>query len=474
MKKVEVSVTREREYDVAVIGGGIAGVTAAIAAARNGTKTVLIEESGVLGGQATLGIVTPLDARKDLKGKPFGGILTEISEELISLGKQYGSGGDEAKIMPIASPHLLKYLLLKKCLESGVVVLFHSVFFGAEKQGNEISSVLILTKNGVERIVAKTFIDASGDGALIEKSGAPFTLGCERESYAVLQEAGLNVLHESSEKSVDYSDKKAMQPVSIFFTLGGVDVEKAYTYNNKNFKIGDLEITKEKLAKWKFYGTCGFEENGDKMPLPQGRILVTHGTRKDVAVVNMSRVTGINGADADSLNEGEYKAQLQVIAIVDFLKTFVDGFENCYLIQSGNTLGIRETRRLKGETVLNGLNVINGNRTAYPVARGSYIIDIHDPSGRGKAIGGNIKGDFYDIPYGALITKNVPNLLAVGRCISADHVAHSSTRIQGTCMLTGQAAGVAAAISVVSGVQACDLSEKLVHERLLVEGVYLD
>ena len=205
---------------VAVIGGGIAGVTAAIAAARNGTKTVLIEESGVLGGQATLGIVTPLDARKDLKGKPFGGILTEISEELISLGKQYGSGGDEAKIMPIASPHLLKYLLLKKCLESGVVVLFHSVFFGAEKQGNEISSVLILTKNGVERIVAKTFIDASGDGALIEKSGAPFTLGCERESYAVLQEAGLNVLHESSEKSVDYSDKKAMQPVSIFFTLG--------------------------------------------------------------------------------------------------------------------------------------------------------------------------------------------------------------------------------------------------------------
>lgn len=474
MEKVEVGITRVRKYDVAVVGGGIAGATSAIAAARNGAKTVLIEESSVLGGQATLGIVTPLDARTDLRGKPFGGILTEISQELISLGKQYCLGGDETKTTPIASPHLLKYLLLKKCLDAGVDVLFHSVLFGVEKHEKEISAVLILTKNGVERIVAKTFIDASGNGDLIEKSGAPFALGCERESYAVLQQAGLNVLHESDEKSVDYSEQKAMQPVSIFFTLGGVDMEKAYTYNNKNFKIGDLGITKEKLVKWKFYGTCGFEENGDKMPLPQGRILVTHGTRKDVAVVNMSRVTGINGAEADSLNEGEYKAQLQVIAIVDFLKTFVAGFENCYLIQSGNTLGVRETRRLKGEIVLNGLNVINGERTAFPVARGSYIIDIHDPSGRGKAIGGSIKGDFYDVPYGALITKAVPNLLVAGRCISADHVAHSSTRIQGTCMLTGQAVGVAAAMSVRLGVQACDLSEKAVHEKLLSEGVYLN
>ena len=94
MEKVEVGITRVRKYDVAVVGGGIAGATSAIAAARNGAKTVLIEESSVLGGQATLGIVTPLDARTDLRGKPFGGILTEISQELISLGKQYCFGGD--------------------------------------------------------------------------------------------------------------------------------------------------------------------------------------------------------------------------------------------------------------------------------------------------------------------------------------------------------------------------------------------
>ena len=474
MEKTQACITRTREYEVAVAGGGVAGAAAAIAAARKGAKTVLIEETGILGGQATMGIVTPLDARGDLKGNPFGGILTEISEELIALSKRYCSGGDDTRTMPIASPHLLKYLLLKKCLEAGVNVLFHSALFGVEKQDDAIAALLILTRNGIEKIAAKAFVDATGDGALIEKSGAPFALGCEKEAYAVLAAAGLNMQHESNEKSVDYSNKKAMQPVSVFFVLGGVDMETAYSYNNKNFKLGDLGITREKLVGWKFYGMCGFEENGDKMPLPQGRILVTHGTRRDVAVVNMSRVTNINGAEADSLNEGEYKAQMQVIAILDFLKTFVPGFENCYLIESGNTLGIRETRRLKGKVVLSGTDVINGKRINCPVARGSYIIDIHDPSGRGKAIGGSIKGDFYDIPYGTLVTNSVPNLLAAGRCISADHVAHSSTRIQGTCILTGQAAGTAAALSVHAGIQPCDLSEKAAHSELVFSGVKLN
>ena len=188
----------------------------------------------------------------------------------------------------------------------------------------------------------------------------------------------------------------------------------------------------------------------------------------------MSRVTGIDGSDADSLNEGEIKAQLQLIAIVDFLKTFVPAFKDSYLIQSACSLGIRETRRLVGIETLNGGDVITAKQIENPIARGSYIIDIHDPKGKSMAIGGAIKGDFYDIPYGTLVSVNRHNLMACGRCISADHVAHSSSRIQGTCVMTGQAAGTAAAICVKDGILPKDVDAQKLREILIKDGVYLD
>ncbi len=479
-KKATIEIVRERTFDAAVIGGGVAGVSAAVAAARNGAKTVLIENGGVLGGQATLGMVTPLDSRTDLKGRSFGGIMKEVSDETEALSQKYCTGGETSGVAPIAAPHILKYVLLSKCEEAGVTVLFHTSLLAAETQktggGNEkeIKSVLVLTKNGAERIFAKVFIDGTGDGDLIAKSGTPFVLGAEKDCYAELCETGLDSVHESDERTADYGGQKLMQPVSIFFTLGGVDMKKAFSYNNKNFVIGDLGVTEEKLKKWEFYGSCGFEKNGNKLPLPQGRILVTRSARSDTAVVNMSRVLRIDGSDADELNEGEIKAQKQVIAITDFLKNFIDGFEDCYLIASANTLGVRETRRLKGKTVLRGIDVIYAKKFDYPIARGSYIIDIHDPTGKSKAIGGAIKGDYYEIPYGALVCEETSNLIVCGRCISADHVAHSSTRIQGTCMLTGEAAGTAAAISVLSGVAAAKIEDKIVHERLVKNGVRLE
>lgn len=479
MKSVQLEVVREQSYQVAVVGGGVAGASAAIAAARNGAKTVLIESGGILGGQATLGMVTPLDSRADLKGRSFGGIMKEVSEKTEELSRKYCTGGQDKGVFPIAAPHILKYVLLEKCEQAGVKILFHTSFVSAETSAQEsadgdvkqIKSLIVLTKSGLERIYADAFIDASGDGELIAKSGTPYSLGAEKDCYEELCETGLNTIHESSEKCSDYSGSKLMQPVSIFFTLGGVDMQKAFWYNNRNFVIGDLGVTQEKLDNWQFYGSNGFEKNGDKFPLPQGRILVTRSPRADVAVVNMSRVVGIDGSDADELNDGELKAQKQVIAIVDFLKNFIEGFENCYLISSANTLGIRESRRLKGDYVLRGTDVIYARKFTYPVARGSYIIDIHDPTGKGKAIGGSIRGDYYEIPYGSLINRKTSNLLACGRCISSDHVAHSSTRIQGTCMLTGEAAGTAAALSVGSGVTPCDLDEKTLHDRLVENGV---
>jgi hypothetical protein len=185
----------------------------------------------------------------------------------------------------------------------------------------------------------------------------------------------------------------------------------------------------------------------------------------------MSRVTGVNGVDADSVSRAEVVARAQVFYLADFLKRFVPGFERSALHETAAALGIRETRRLVGRYVLTGIAAIRCVSFADAIAQGSYMIDIHDPQGRRKAIGGQLQGDCYDIPWRCLLPKTVTNLIVCGRCISADHVAHSSTRIQGTSMLTGQAAGTGAALAVVHNAGVDRLSPSRLQEKLAADGV---
>ena len=152
---------------------------------------------------------------------------------------------------------------------------------------------------------------------------------------------------------------------------------------------------------------------------------------------------------------------------MDFLIRYIPGFENAYLLETAGILGVRESRRLVGRHVLSGYEAIECTPFADAVAHGSYIIDIHDPQGNRKAIGGPIHGDYFDIPYRSLLPKTVTNLLVAGRCISSDHVAHSTTRIQGTCMLTGQAAGTAAALALANGCEPAEVEIAALQARLV-------
>ena len=476
METVSLNVNRICECDVCVVGGGVGGVSAAVSAARYGANTILIESTGCLGGQATLGLVTPLDARKSRDGKHFGGLIDEIFNETKELSDKYCAADDASEGYAI-SPHVLKYVLIEKADNAGVSMHFHTSIISAKTSGNKITAIYATDKSGIIKIKAKTFIDASGDAVLTALSGAENVVGSEHGVYDILMSNDLDKAHFSDTKHEAYSHDGMMQPVSIFILIGGLTDdarEKAMALNNKVLKFGDLGISKEKFLAWKFAGTCGFELDGDKIPMPQGRILLSKTPRNDVVAVNMSRVIGIDGSDASSLNEGEVKAQKQVIAIVDFLKTFIPGFENAYYIQSGFTLGVRESRRMVGRYVLTGNDAINCRTFEHCVARGSYLIDIHDPSGKAKAIGGAIKGAFYDIPYECLVSKTYDNLLACGRCISSDHVAHASTRIQGTCIMTGQAVGTAAAIAAKKDIDASDIDVSYLREVLIADGVYIN
>ena len=470
---ISLKITRRIECDVVVVGGGVGGCAAAAAAARHGADTVLLEATGCLGGQATMGLVTPLDARQSLSGIRFGGLLNEIVDRTTKLSQEYCVCGAEGEVWESASPHILKYVLLDVVDGAGAKIRFHTTLLSVRTEEKRIVSVIASDKSGLLEISAKTFIDATGDADLAALSGAETVLGSEPGVYDALTESGLNKVHFSDIEYVASEHTGLMQPVSIFFLMGNADVDKAMELNNKTLRFGDLGITRERFEAWKFAGTCGFEIRDDRIPMPQQRVLVSRSNRPDVAVINMSRVVNINGSDAEDLNRGEVLAQRQLIALVDFLKTFIPGFENAYYMQSGFTLGVRETRRMLGRHVLSGYDAIHCTPFDDVIARGSYIIDIHDPTGRARAIGGSIQGDCYDIPYGCIVSKTIPNLMACGRCISVDHVAHSSTRIMGTCMLTGQAAGTAAAMAIQQNCEPCELDVQHLRAQLRKNGMIL-
>ena len=472
-EKYSMEIKRKINCDVFVAGGGVAGAAAAAAAARRGVSVILCESSGILGGQATNGIVTPLSSVQSRSGKKFGGIVDEIIEKTIELSEKYALPDKKGNFYNrIACPEILSYVMLKMCVEAGVKIMFHTELVGIKRKDKKIECAYVFTKSGLFQINADKFIDATGDGALFAEAGEEYALGSEKGVYESLFETGLDSVHYEDNTGVVHalSDTSGlMQPVSIFFVMGGVDYKKASAFNNKRLTYSDLGISKEEFHSLPYFGSVGFEENGDLIPLPQGRILVSEGISDDYAVVNMSRINGINGADADDVNRAETEARLQLMAIVDFLKRYVPGFENSYLVNTGSTLGIRETRRLKGKYILSGKEVIECRHFEDAIAKGSYMIDIHDPRGKNKALGGELKGDFYEIPYGCICAVKNENLFVCGRCISVDHVAHSSTRIQGTCIMTGQAAGTACALSVKNG----DVTVSELRQALIEDGVNL-
>ena len=471
--KYNFETMREIKCDTFVAGGGVAGSSAAIASARSGASTILIESGGTLGGQAGIGLVTPLSSECSKSGLKFGGLLDEIIDKTVELTKKYVSVNEDEKDVYLVAPHILKYTLLKMAYDANVDIHFHTVLCDVVTGKDKVEYAILKDKSGFLKVKAKTFIDATGDADLVYYSGDEYVLGSERGIMDELRETDMDKSHNHGEKCEDYNEENLMQPVSLMFIMRGVDYATACKLNNQKIYFGDYGITKEKFEKWEFAGTPGFEIISDLVPMPQSRVLVSPGRHKDEAVVNMSRVIHINGADAEDLSKGEVMAQLQLIAIVDFLKTFIPGFEDSYLVESSSRLGVRETRRLVGKHKLSGKEIVFGKKFDDAICKAYYIIDIHDPKGKKNAIGGDLPNDYYEIPFGSLCSKKFSNLLVCGKCISADHIAHSATRIQGACILTGQASGTAAALANENGIDACDVDASVLRKKLVLDGVCL-
>lgn len=436
----------DKNYDVIVVGGGTAGVVAAISASRNGAKTLVIERFGHLGGTAVYGI--PFLGMYDGCDKAVNnGVAQELIEEMKkeegSLDAFFGTTWMDEKyrfsLVPF-EPETYKYVAQEMLLKAGCEILFYSTVSDVVLEGDSLKSVEVVNKSGKTFYSAKNFIDCTGDADIAYMCNLPM------------------------------QSKEGKQNASILFKIGNVDMNKFL----EALKNGE-GITG--WGEWHNRVIMGKKLNSDEI----GPIhLAGHFTGKDgkeitfTAVslikdevnINATRTIDVDSTDAIDLTRGEISERRNVWKVFKTLKNSVPGFEKCHLINT-SPIGIRESRNIVGEYILQKEDVLSGRQFEDSIARGAYPIDIHDPKGGRTSFQFIKNGGSYSIPYRSLLPKGFKNLLVAGRCLSATHDAMGTARIMGACMAQGQAVGTAAALSVKTGVCPASLDIKILQKTLI-------
>lgn len=445
---MKVEIVKTLECDVLVVGGGVAGFGAAIGAARAGAKVVLTEQNGYLGGTATAGLVAPfmtcLDARGDEQ------LIKGVFEELVL--KLHRLGG---AILPQncckcdsysgykLSGHLgttpfdkeeLKYVLEQSCLESGVEVKYHYVFLKAVKKKKTLTACIFATKNGLYQINAKEFIDCTGDAAVCHSAGG--------ECY--------------------FSDENgALQPVSTFFLIDGVDKSSLDERILKSNDPSERAFMKAvEVAKEKGEFPCGTQ----KVRLyeqPNG-----------VWAVNMCQIDApFDVNDPDLITKAEIEGRAQARQIFAFLKQYIPGMQNARLIQTSESVGIRESRRIVGEYTMTVQDILSARKFEDTVVKLANSIDVHT---MGAVTYKPYQNDsYYTVPYRALVHKDFTNVWSAGKTVSADRYAHGAIRVMPSAMAMGQACGVAAAVAVKEGCKAKAVPYEVLKRTLVEQGANL-
>lgn len=413
-----------KNFDVAVIGGGFAGLAAAACASRQGAKTILVEKSGALGGAMNLALVMPFMQNATLidgKYTPLSkGFFAEICTEASKLMRECENIETVPEKMYTFNGEYMKLVFNRLALKYGVELLFHTYLSEVKTDGGKISSVTLSTRSGKLELGAKVFVDATGDASLAYLAGCPFRLG---------------------------RDDGLCQPMTLCFRVGGVDPETVKTLPSRVKDINAL------YAEFKSEG---------KIKNPREDVLMFRTFSDGCIHFNSTRVVKLNPTDPFDLTKAEIQAREQVLELFLFMKNNIAGFENAQLLMTANEIGVRESRMITGKYVLTGNDLKNCIKFEDSIAFGNYDIDIHNPEGSGTSHYYFKPGEYYSIPYRSLVPQNVSNLLVAGRCISADHDAQASVRIMPIVCNVGEAAGTAAALCADMDISA----EKLDTEKL--------
>jgi hypothetical protein len=293
---------------------------------------------------------------------------------------------------------------------------------------NIIRGVLVHNKSGIQTILGKVIVDATGDGDVAVMAGAPYEKG--------RKEDGLT------------------QPMTLNFRMGGVDIERMPSREKINRLYKEAKVRGE-------------------ITIPREDVLWFLTTRRGEIHFNTTRIIKVDGTRAEDLTRAEVEARRQMVELVKFLRAKVPGFENAYISSSGTQIGVRESRRIIGEYVITGEDIMEARKFEDVIARGSYPIDIHSPTGEGTTNPPMPPGLSYDIPYRSLVPKNIDNLLIAGRCISSTHEGQSAIRVIPIVVAIGQAAGVAASLSAKLNIPPRKLDISLLQKTLREQGANL-
>jgi hypothetical protein len=443
----------DNRYDIIVVGGGPAGINAAIAAGRKNKKVLLVERHGFLGGMSTIASVYPWMTFHTESGKQvIKGIAEEIVQRLKDRGASPGHLRDTCGFVYSVTPYdpeVYKVLAVEMLQEAGVDLLVHSFVDHLEVRNNTIQYVEITSKSGRQKVYANMFIDTSGDADLAYLSGAPTLKGRDE-------------------------DQKT-QPLTMKFRMRGVNLEKIKEHMIQHPDNFFKKTPFEELPDLPLTAVQGFykEWKEANLPINRDQVLFFAGPAKDEVLVNMTRVQDLDGTQIEDLTKAEFEGRKQVLMVADFLANWIPGFENASISSTGAQIGIRESRRIEGEYILSKEDVVAGRPFEDVIAKSGYPIDIHAPSGKGMDIAW-VEGDgSFDIPYRTLVPKKITNLLVAGRCISASHEALATTRLTPSAMAVGQAAGTAAALALETNASPSSIDVKKLQRQLVEDEMVL-
>ena len=416
--------------DVCVIGGGPTGVAAAIAAARQGASVFLVESQGCFGGAGTSGLVTAFTAFTDGVNFMCGGIGREVYDRTLSASPR----GLNGRALPY-QPETLKKIYDDMIAEAGVKFLFFANMVDVICEDGKVSSVIIASKSGLYAISAKAFVDCSGDGDLCAMAGAPFAQGDEQGNVmgATLCSMWMNV---------DWTVPTQAQNAPLEQAFA----DKLFTHEDRHLP--------------------GIFPTGEQSGMG-----------------NLGHVFGVDSTQESELTRAMIEGRKLLPEFVEYYNHYVGGaFAKAYPVTTAATLGVRESRRILGDYVL---NVQDYNARAVfddEIGRFSYPIDMHVSAATMEAykhyydlftVSPYADGETYGIPYRCLVPQKLHNVFVGGRCISTDKQMQASIRVMPCCFITGQAAGVAAALCVEKGQTNREISDHELQGRLVNMGAFL-
>lgn len=422
------------EADVVVVGGGPAGIGAALAAARNGASVVLIEQRGYLGGMATVSQVPAFCPYTDLKKPVIRGIGLEILLEMKARMEESfrEEWKNELDWVPIDA-EVLKQLLDEKLEQAGVRLLYHSFVSHVLHRDGVVQGLAVSNKNGLQAVKGAIYVDATGDADLVHLAGGPTVKGGEEGE---------------------------LQPGTMCFVLNNLDRQRFMAHAGelgtdlkhairRAVDAGELHVVRDWAGiSWLNDHTAGF---------------------------NFGHVFGIDGSRAEDLTRGAITGRALVRHITEWLKAAVPGFEHAILTVTGEQVGIRESRRIVGDYVITADDFLNCTSFADDIARNAYFIDIHmaKPTDGMKMVH-LPPGESHGIPYRALLPLGLSNVLVAGRAISTDRATQGSTRVMPNCFAMGEAAGTASALLCRAGetrVRSVDIRH--LQQTLVEHGAWL-